>query len=154
MLEKAVDEGTGTALRTNFGISIPLAGKTGTSQDYADAWFAGFTPKLVIVTRVGASLPSIHFNSGNNGSGSRLALPIVGKTLRSSQKKYAADFEPLPVELEQSLECEDYIEDSGLSKFFDNLFGSDKTTYEKEQNKAERKAKREKRRALRKKNKQ
>jgi membrane peptidoglycan carboxypeptidase len=43
-LEAPVREGTATAAR----IGIPVGGKTGTSQDYRDAWFVGFTPDLVV----------------------------------------------------------------------------------------------------------
>lgn len=70
MLEKAIREGTGASVHSAYGVKVPLAGKTGTSQNYADARFAAFNPAMVIVSRVGASTPSIHFNSGSYGSGS------------------------------------------------------------------------------------
>ena len=154
ILQKAIDEGTGTAMRNSFGITIPLAGKTGTSQDYADAWFAAYTPKIVIVTRVGASFPSIRFNSGSDGSGSRLALPIVGRTLKYLQKKYGKDFETLTENDSIAFDCDDFVADSDFTKFFESIFSSNRTTLEKAQKKAERKAKREQRRALRQKNRQ
>ena len=147
MLQKAIVEGTGSSLKNKFNITMPLAGKTGTSQDYSDAWFAAYTPKLVMVTRVGASLPSIRFNSGANGAGSTLALPLIAKTLRYVQPMYKTDFAPLPEELGDALDCEDYTEDSGLEKFFEGLFKKDRTTLEKAQRRAERKAKRTERRA-------
>ena len=146
MLQKAVNEGTGTALKNKYGITIPLAGKTGTSQDYADAWFAAYTPKLVIVTRVGASSPNIQFSTGANGAGSKLALPLVAKTLRYVQKRYSKPFTPLPEYYADALNCEDYLEDSGFELFFGKLFQRDRTTLDKAQRKAERKAKRKKRR--------
>jgi penicillin-binding protein 1A len=49
LLEAPVREGTATAAR----IGIPAGGKTGTSQDYRDAWFVGFTPDLVVGVWVG-----------------------------------------------------------------------------------------------------
>ncbi len=152
MLQKAVNEGTGTVLRNEYGITIPLAGKTGSSQDYADAWFAAYTPKLVIVTRVGASSPNIQFATGSNGAGSKLALPLVAKTLRNVQKRYSKPFEPLPEYFTNVLNCEDYLEDSGFELFFGKLFQSDRTTLDKLQRKAERKAKRKSRREKRKAN--
>ncbi|MCB0476233.1 MAG: transglycosylase domain-containing protein, partial [Flavobacteriaceae bacterium] len=154
ILQKAIDEGTGTAMRNTFGITIPLAGKTGTSQDYVDAWFAAYTPKIVIVTRVGASFPSIRFNNGSDGSGSRLALPIVGRTLKYVQKKYGKDFETLTENDSIAFDCDDFVADSDFTKFFESIFSSNRTTLEKAQKKAERKAKREQRRALRQKNRQ
>ncbi|HPT70548.1 MAG TPA: transglycosylase domain-containing protein, partial [Syntrophomonas sp.] len=82
MLQKAVSTGTGATMHSVYGVSYPWAGKTGTSQNYADAWFGAFNPSLVMVTRVGASTPDIHFNTGTLGSGSTLALPLVARTLR------------------------------------------------------------------------
>lgn len=146
MLEKAILEGTGRSLKNIYGITIPIAGKTGTSQDYADAWFAAYTPKLVIVTRVGAASPRISFNSGKNGSGGSLALPLVGKTLQKMQQKYSESLTPLPPELSEALNCEDYLEDSKLNLFFENLFNNNNTTLEKEQRRAQRKAERQQRR--------
>jgi len=47
MMRTAIDQGTGVAARYRYNFQRPAAGKTGTTQDYADAWFAGFTPQLV-----------------------------------------------------------------------------------------------------------
>lgn len=146
MLQKAIVEGTGSSLKNKFNITMPLAGKTGTSQDYSDAWFAAYTPNLVMVTRVGASLPTIRFNSGANGAGSTLALPLIAKTLKYVQPMYKTNFATLPEELADAMNCVDFTEDSGLEKFFDGLFKKDKTTLEKAQRRAERKAKRTERR--------
>lgn len=147
MLQKAIKEGTGVALKGTYGITLPLAGKTGTSQDYADAWFAAYNPKLVMVTRVGASSPLIKFNSGANGSGSRLALPLIAKTLQSVQKSnwikktYFADFKILSDESATWLDCEDYTEASEIEEFIEGIFGNNKTTLERAQERAERRAK-------------
>ncbi len=124
MLEKAIREGTGASVHSVYGVKIPLAGKTGTSQNYADAWFAAFNPGLVIVSRVGASTPSIHFNSGTYGSGSALALPLVALTLKKAERnreimeRIDVPFAPLPPELAMALDCPDFRDKS----FFDRLF--------------------------------
>ena len=147
MLRKAVREGTGTAISTQFGVSKEIAGKTGTSQDYADAWFAGFTPNLVLVSRVGCNSPRLHFNSGALGSGGKLALPLVGYTLREIQRnrtlsnRYLTNFEPLTEQDLESLACEDYIEDSDLEKFFDKIFTKPNMTSEKAAKKAKKEVK-------------
>ncbi|MGH2694887.1 MAG: penicillin-binding transpeptidase domain-containing protein, partial [Actinomycetota bacterium] len=49
VLEQVIERGTGTAA----DIGRPAAGKTGTSNDYADAWFIGYTPELVAAVWVG-----------------------------------------------------------------------------------------------------
>lgn len=85
MLRRAVEQGTGAALAGRFGIRSEVAGKTGTSQDHADAWFVACTPGLAIGAWVGAMDPSIHFSSAA-GTGSQLALPIVGRVLADVQR--------------------------------------------------------------------
>lgn len=146
MLQKAVNEGTGRSVRTRYGVSMDLAAKTGTSQDYGDAWFMAYTPSLVMATRVGASYPSVHFDSGSMGSGSALALPIVAGTLHQVEgnsrlrKRYGGQFHPMNNQL---LACEDYVDDSNFEKLFDKVFNKEgETTSEKASRKARKKAKR------------
>ena len=127
ILQKAIREGTGASMSAVFGVTLPLAGKTGTSQSYADAWFTAFNPSLVIVSRVGASSPSIHFNNGSNGSGSALALPLVAMTLKSLQlngelrKQFITSFPDLPPELSDELDCPDFKEKTFIEKFIDKF---------------------------------
>jgi len=122
MLQKAVREGTGSTMAGVYSVNSAWAGKTGTSQDYSDAWFGAFNPKLVMVTRVGASTPAIHFNQGSNGSGSTLALPLVARTLRKVELdgptagKLIAPFPPLPEQLAGALDCPDYTENEFMDK--------------------------------------
>lgn len=135
MLRKAVSEGTGVSMNSVYGVDFPLAGKTGTSQDYSDAWFAAFNPGLVIVSRAGASSRSIHFNSGSYGTGSALALPLVGLTLKkvkqnkSLRENLIKPFPELPPDLAGALDCPDFREDS----FFDiiiDIFEKDEKEYD------------------------
>lgn len=150
ILQKAMVEGTGRSMKSVYGVDLPLAGKTGTSQDYADAWFLTYNPNLVLATRVGASLPIIHFNNGANGSGSTLALPLVAKTLQKAQnnrtlrKKYFTSFTGLPLEYEDALNCDDFVDDTEIEKLFDDIFKNKSTTFEKASRKASRKAKNKK----------
>ncbi|MBI1936840.1 MAG: PBP1A family penicillin-binding protein [Ignavibacteriales bacterium] len=75
MMRSAIDEGTGVAARYRYNFQRPAAGKTGTTQEYADAWFIGFTPQLTGGTWVGFDDHRISF-SGDYGQGARAALPI------------------------------------------------------------------------------
>lgn len=144
MLQKAIREGTGVSMSSVYGVDFPLAGKTGTSQDYSDAWFAAFSPKLVMVSRAGASSRAIHFNSGSNGSGSALALPLVALTLRKVQQnsslkdELVASFPELPPELADALDCPDFKEKNLFDKIID-IFEKDKRPYEEADKKFERK---------------
>jgi penicillin-binding protein 1A len=137
ILQRAVREGTGVIMGSVYGVTLPLGGKTGTSQDYADAWFAAFNPTLVLVSRVGASLPSVHFNDSGNGSGSALALPLVAMTLKKVQMNHdlmnqlISPFPVLAPELAEELDCPDFKEKITLRNFFDFL-KRDKTRVEKD----------------------
>lgn len=80
MMEGVVNEGTATSIRNFF--NRPAAGKTGTTQDYTDAWFVGFTPQLVAGCWLGFDDPRIKFG-GSYGQGGRVAAPIWGRFMKS-----------------------------------------------------------------------
>jgi penicillin-binding protein 1A len=71
MMQGVVQRGTG--IPAGKGLNRPIAGKTGTSQDFVDAWFAGFTPDLVTVVWVGYDNPA---SLGDNETGGAIAAPI------------------------------------------------------------------------------
>jgi penicillin-binding protein 1A len=79
MMQAAIDEGTGQNIRSKYKVPGAFAGKTGTTQEYADGWFIGFSPDLTAGCWVGADDQAIHFRSMNYGQGSYMALPIVGR---------------------------------------------------------------------------
>ncbi len=68
--------GTAISLRTRYDIRVPLAGKTGTTNDHADGWFMGFTPELVTGVWVGGDERNIRFRSFQYGQGARMAMPV------------------------------------------------------------------------------
>ncbi len=72
MLEGVVKRGT--ARRALSGLPIPVAGKTGTTNDARDAWFVGFTPDMVVGVFVGHDVPR---PLGRKATGGGLAAPIV-----------------------------------------------------------------------------
>ncbi len=79
MMEQVVNDGTARSLRSNYRLSgVPMAGKTGTTQNQTDGWFIGFTPSLVAGCWVGGSDRRVHFRSLSLGQGARTALPIWG----------------------------------------------------------------------------
>lgn len=81
MMEEVVNGGTATsAIRTYF--SYPAAGKTGTTQAMADAWFVGFTKQLVAGVWVGFDDNRVKFTSMVYGQGGRAAAPIWGKFMK------------------------------------------------------------------------
>ena len=78
MLLNVVDSGTAHRLRSTYGITAQMGGKTGTTNYNADGWFMGFTPDLVAATWVGGDERFIHFNNMGYGQGAAMALPIYG----------------------------------------------------------------------------
>jgi penicillin-binding protein 1A len=70
MMEGVVKRGTGARVRA---LDRPVAGKTGTSNDYKDAWFVGFTPELAVGVYVGYDTPK---GMGRAATGGELAAPI------------------------------------------------------------------------------
>jgi 1A family penicillin-binding protein len=89
MLREAVTRGTGTAVR-NAGFRGPAAGKTGTTNDATDVWFAGYTPAHVATVWIGFDDPAPVVD---DASGGRIAAPVWGRIMRrlySTRKMPAA----------------------------------------------------------------
>jgi len=78
MMEGVVQRGTGTGAKS---LNRPVAGKTGTSNDYKDAWFVGFTPELAVGVYVGFDRPR---NMGRQATGGELAVPIFTKFMENA----------------------------------------------------------------------
>lgn len=126
MMQAVVDEGTGNAIRSRFGIEGDFAGKTGTTQDNSDGWFIGVSPGLVTGCWVGADDPRVHFRTITYGQGAYMALPIVGSFYSRVQKdakvsKYiGGSFNQPPPEILAMLDLPDYkdvmdIEERGFN---------------------------------------
>ena len=99
MMRSVMDEvgGTGRGARTRYGFHSPAGGKTGTTNEYADAWFIGFTPHLVAGVWVGMDDPA---QTLGRQPGSRAALPLwahfmkeVYDTIPEYQKRRRQDFD-------------------------------------------------------------
>jgi penicillin-binding protein 1A len=86
MMRSVMDEvrGTGRGARTRYGFRSPAAGKTGTTNDYRDAWFIGFTPDLVAGVWVGADDQRV---SLAGQSGATAALPLWAKFMKEVYEK-------------------------------------------------------------------
>ncbi len=78
MMQSVVERGTATRIRNHFK-DVDAAGKTGTTNDAADAWFTGYTPQLVCGIWVGFDDRRVTFDCiGSAGYGGRAAAPIWG----------------------------------------------------------------------------
>jgi penicillin-binding protein 1A len=86
MLSDAIDRGTGASVR-RAGITFPAGGKTGTTNDFKDAWFVGFSSNLVVGVWVGFDQPK---SIGREAYGSRYAAPIWSEFMRRASRIRAA----------------------------------------------------------------
>jgi len=86
MLRDVIERGTGTPVRT-LGVRGPVAGKTGTTDDYRDAWFVGFSTAAVVGVWVGFDQPA---PIGRDAYGARIALPIWADFMKRSARQLPA----------------------------------------------------------------
>jgi len=130
LMKGVVEGGTATRLRGRYGLTNPIAGKTGTTQNNSDGWFMGLTPELVTGVWVGCEDRAAHFRSTALGQGANMALPIWGLYM---QKVYAdkklnvskSDFDR-PAKLDVEIDCGKFkiLQENptnGGSENFDNL---------------------------------
>ena len=89
VMRGVVDEGTGAAIRSRYGITADVAGKTGTTQENGDGWFIMMHPELVAGAWVGYNDNRVAM--GSWGQGARSALPIVGDVFQQALRKHWID---------------------------------------------------------------
>ena len=92
MLRDVVDRGTGSAARA-LGVQGPVGGKTGTTDQYRDAWFVGFSSSVVVGVWVGLDQPA---PIGPDAYGARVALPIWADFMTRAARRLPAHEFPVP----------------------------------------------------------
>ena len=78
MMREVVDRGTATSVRRYLPATIPVAGKTGTTNDNTDVWFVGMTPEIVAGVWLGFDKPK---TITPGAAGGTLAAPIFGRMM-------------------------------------------------------------------------
>lgn len=104
LMQDVIDRGTGTAVRNN-GFWLPAAGKTGTTNDAKDVWFAGITPDLAAVVWLGFDQPKQIMPNAFGGS---LAAPVWANVMKAAYEKRSppapwsppANVVPAPIDTE------------------------------------------------------
>lgn len=128
MMQGVVDRGTAKRMRFMYKIESEIAGKTGTTNNQADAWFLGYTPQILAGAWVGCDDRYLRFSTTKLGQGAAAALPIWAYFIK---RVYAdpktgispdAKFEPP----ENYSDCEVLVDPNSL-----NLMGEE--GYEEEQ---------------------
>jgi penicillin-binding protein 1A len=87
MLQDVIDRGTGAGAR-KYGVTGAVGGKTGSTNDYRDAWFVGFSSSVVAGVWVGFDQPE---RISEGGSGARVALPIWSDFMRRVARRRPAE---------------------------------------------------------------
>lgn len=124
MMKSTINTGTAKRMRSKYGLQNDLAGKTGTTQNNKDGWFAGISPKLVMLTWVGNDDHRIGFSNTSIGQGANSALPITALFLKQLNRDQQfnritqAKFESPSEELIASLDCESEKRDGFLKRLF------------------------------------
>lgn len=80
LMSTVIDRGTGAGARSRYNFRRPAAGKTGTTNNYTDAWFVGFTPQISAGVWVGFDDQRVTLGSGQDGA--RTALPVWAPFMR------------------------------------------------------------------------
>jgi penicillin-binding protein 1A len=87
MLKDAAEKGTGAEARSRLPARVPMAGKTGTTDNGADVWYVGYTPEVVTAVWLGFDTPR---SIGAGAYGGTLAAPIWGDMMRELYARRAA----------------------------------------------------------------
>jgi membrane peptidoglycan carboxypeptidase len=96
-----ITSGTGTPVRA-AGFKLPAAGKTGTTDDYTDAWFVGYTPHLVTGVWFGMDKPAPIMN---RGFAAVVAVPAWADFMKQATAKDAPDWFQQPADVEKITIC-------------------------------------------------
>lgn len=114
LMKGVVEYGTGVRLHYRYHLDMPMAGKTGTTDNNSDGWFMGYTPMLTAGVWVGCEDRAAHFRSTALGQGANTALPVWALFM----KKCYADKElnlkkidfPVPENIDVEFDCSKYEE--------------------------------------------
>jgi 1A family penicillin-binding protein len=109
MLADVVNHGTAYKARSE-GFTLPAAGKTGTTNDFVDAWFVGFTPKLVAGVWIGFDQPRTIIANGFAGD---LAVPLWSHFMKASTAKDKPNWFAPPPGVVTSPVCAEFNPETG-----------------------------------------
>lgn len=103
MMRGVLTRGTGKNARS-LGYTYPASGKTGTTNDFRDAWFVGFDQQLLVLVWVGSDQ-----NLPTDLTGSKGALPVWAQIMKQVRQSDAPPGDPVPEGLEQRTVCSESL---------------------------------------------
>lgn len=101
MMADVINAGTAYRARS-MGFTLPAAGKTGTTNDFGDAWFVGYTPRLLAAVWVGFDQPHMILRNGFAGD---LAVPLWARFMRVATKGHPPDWYAPPRSVSSARVC-------------------------------------------------
>ncbi len=101
MLADVISSGTATGVRA-AGFKLPAAGKTGTTDDYSDAWFIGYTPRIVTGVWFGLDTPAPIMARGFGGT---VAVPAWANFMKAATQGHKAEWFAMPSGVEKVAIC-------------------------------------------------
>jgi penicillin-binding protein 1A len=101
LMQEVLTQGTAASARS-LGFKLPAAGKTGTTNDYKDAWFLGYTSTLTCGVWVGFDQPATIIP---HGYGAALALPVWVQVMNKASRHYPAEQLQPPMPLQHTTVC-------------------------------------------------
>lgn len=116
-----IDKGTGVAIRSRWGITADVAGKTGTTQDNTDGWFILMHPQLVAGAWAGFNDGRITLRSDYWGQGAHSALPMVGEVFQQALRTKVIDARERFVDEQETSWTQDAM--TGVRDWVYDLFG-------------------------------
>jgi 1A family penicillin-binding protein len=128
MMADVINAGTGNRAR-RLGFTLPAAGKTGTTNDFNDAWFVGFTPKLVTGVWVGFDQPHMILP---NGFAADVAVPVWANFMKVATRNDKPEWLTPPQGVVSAKVCKlsGRLATDGCQEYSDYfVYGSEPTTY-------------------------
>ena len=129
MMADVMNRGTGSRARTE-GFKLPAAGKTGTTDDYGDAWFVGYTPNLVAGVWFGYDEKKKIMNRGFAGT---VAVPAWARFMKKATEGSRPDWFNIPSDVERiavcrktglraSSECRTFFSEDGRPNVYEDYY--------------------------------
>jgi penicillin-binding protein 1A len=94
LMQGVVLQGTAVRLNYRYRLNMPMAGKTGTTDNNSDGWFMGYTPMLTAGAWVGCEDRAAHFRSTTLGQGANTALPVWAIFVKKCYEDRSLNFAP------------------------------------------------------------
>ncbi len=101
LMQDVIARGTGSTVQ-QWGLRMPVAGKTGSTNEFKDAWFVGFSPRIVVGVWAGFDQPA---TIGRNAFGGRIAAPIWADFMRRTSRLAGGSTFRMPSTMESSELC-------------------------------------------------